>query len=57
MTPREFFDLTSEMRFYQLLYRHFGSVRARAKARKLEQQIDREVTRVTHILRSRQSGG
>lgn len=45
------------MRLFQTLYRHSGSARARAKARERERRVDREVTRVTGILRRRAEGG
>lgn len=57
MNGREFFDLVAEMRLFQTLYRHSGSARARAKALERERRVDREVTRVTGILRRRAEGG
>lgn len=59
MTPRQFFDLVTEMRKWQKAYfaeREFNDAKKYAlnKSKQLERAVDMEVERVTHILNREQ---
>lgn len=60
MTPRQFFDLVTEMRKWQKAYfaeREFNDAKKYAlnKSKQLERAVDIEVERVTNILNGEQN--
>ena len=60
MTPRQFFDLVTEMRKWQKAYfaeREFNDAKKYAlnKSKQLERAVDMEVERVTNILNGEQN--
>lgn len=50
MNPQEFFNLVEEMRMQQKKYFYTRNTETLRKAKKLEWQVDEEITRVRAIL-------
>lgn len=57
MNAREFFFLVSEMRAAQKSYFKTHDPRVFKAARKLENSVDREISRVKYILKYKENGG